>query len=81
MIINEGGGEIQLKYEWVIQKTIEWIESHLHEQISANDIDEVTGFSKYHFHRIDLQEAHFFRGGRNEVLFSLQNIRFVVYFE
>ncbi|MGE7943893.1 helix-turn-helix domain-containing protein [Lysinibacillus xylanilyticus] len=41
-----------MKYEWVIQKTIDWIESHLHEQISANDIDEVTGFSKYHFHRI-----------------------------
>lgn len=41
-----------MKYEWVIQKTIEWIESHLHEQISANDIDEVSGFSKYHFHRV-----------------------------
>ncbi|WP_042473209.1 helix-turn-helix transcriptional regulator [Bacillus ndiopicus] len=41
-----------MKYEWVIQKTITWVESHLHEQISANDIDEVTGFSKYHFHRI-----------------------------
>ena len=41
-----------MKYEWIIQKTIHWIESHLHEQISTNDIDEVTGFSKYHFHRI-----------------------------
>lgn len=41
-----------MKYEWIIQKTIHWIELHLHEQISANDIDEVTGFSKYHFHRI-----------------------------
>ena len=41
-----------MKNEWVIQKTIEWIESHLHEQISANDIVAVTGFSKYHFHRV-----------------------------
>lgn len=41
-----------MKYEWIIQKTIHWIESHLHEEISANDIDEVTGFSKYHFHRV-----------------------------
>lgn len=41
-----------MKYEWVIQKTIHWIESHLHEQISVNDIDHITGFSKYHFHRI-----------------------------
>lgn len=41
-----------MKYEWIIQKTIHWIESHLHEPISANDIDEVTGFSKYHFHRV-----------------------------
>lgn len=41
-----------MKYEWIIQKTIHWIESHLHEHISTKDIDEVTGFSKYHFHRI-----------------------------
>lgn len=41
-----------MKYEWTIQKTIHWIESHLHEQISAQDIEEVTGFSKYHFHRV-----------------------------
>ncbi|MFC9540808.1 helix-turn-helix domain-containing protein [Lysinibacillus sp. NPDC056959] len=41
-----------MKYEWIIQKTIHWIESHLHEEISANDIDEITGFSKYHFHRV-----------------------------
>lgn len=41
-----------MKYEWVIQKTINWIEAHLHEEISSDDIVEVTGFSKYHFHRI-----------------------------
>ncbi|MEC2309116.1 AraC family transcriptional regulator [Bacillus atrophaeus] len=38
--------------EQIIQKTIEWIESHLHEQMSAEDIAHVAGFSKYHFHRI-----------------------------
>lgn len=41
-----------MKYERVIQKTIQWIESHLHEQISTIDIYKVTGFSKFHFHRI-----------------------------
>ncbi|WP_433596290.1 helix-turn-helix domain-containing protein [Lysinibacillus xylanilyticus] len=41
-----------MKNDWLIQKTINWIESHLHEQISANDIDVVTGFSRYHFHRV-----------------------------
>lgn len=41
-----------MKYERVIQKTINWIESHLHEKVSANDIADVAGFSQYHFHRI-----------------------------
>lgn len=41
-----------MKNDWLIQKTINWIESHLHEQISANDIDAVSGFSRYHFHRV-----------------------------
>lgn len=41
-----------MKYEWIIQKTIHWIESHLHERISSEAIDDVTGFSKYHFHRV-----------------------------
>ncbi|MEY9974676.1 AraC-like DNA-binding protein [Lysinibacillus sp. RC46] len=41
-----------MKNDWLIQKTINWIESHLHERISANDIDAVSGFSRYHFHRV-----------------------------
>lgn len=42
-----------MSHEQIIQKkTIEWIESHLHEQMSAEDIAHVAGFSKYHFHRI-----------------------------
>ncbi|MFJ3390810.1 helix-turn-helix transcriptional regulator [Lysinibacillus sp. NPDC086135] len=41
-----------MKNDWLIQKTINWIESHLHEQISANDIDAVSRFSRYHFHRV-----------------------------
>lgn len=41
-----------MKYETVIQKTITWIEANLHEPISANDLNHISGFSKYHFHRI-----------------------------
>ncbi|WP_195574110.1 helix-turn-helix domain-containing protein [Paenibacillus sp. 1001270B_150601_E10] len=38
--------------EWLIQKTIRWIEQRLHEPISPREITKVTGLSKYHFHRI-----------------------------
>lgn len=41
-----------MKYERMIQKTIDWIESHLHEEISADEIADVANFSKFHFHRI-----------------------------
>ncbi|KOP80202.1 transcriptional regulator [Lysinibacillus sp. FJAT-14745] len=41
-----------MKNDWLIQKTINWVESHLHEQISADDIDAVSGLSRYHFHRV-----------------------------
>lgn len=41
-----------MNYEHFIQQTIQWIESHLHEGISANEIAAVSGFSQYHFHRI-----------------------------
>lgn len=41
-----------MNYEWMTQKTIHWIESHLHEEISMEGIADVAGFSKYHFHRI-----------------------------
>ncbi|MFD0717571.1 helix-turn-helix domain-containing protein [Paenibacillus sp. GCM10027626] len=41
-----------MQYESTIQKTIDWIEAHLHEEISDSDIVERSNFSKYHFHRI-----------------------------
>ncbi|QHZ44926.1 helix-turn-helix transcriptional regulator [Bacillus sp. NSP9.1] len=41
-----------MHYERAVQKTIDWLESHLHEQISIEDIAGVSGFSKFHFHRI-----------------------------
>nr|WP_087991799.1 AraC family transcriptional regulator [Bacillus subtilis] len=44
-------------YEKAVQKTIDWIESHLHEQISSEDIVNVSGFSKFHFHRIFQKEV------------------------
>lgn len=40
------------KYEAAIQRTIDWIESNIHEQISAEDIADGVSFSKFHFHRI-----------------------------
>lgn len=41
-----------MKYDGIIQKTINWIKFHLHKPISANEIANISGFSKYHFHRI-----------------------------
>ncbi|WP_369902018.1 helix-turn-helix domain-containing protein [Bacillus manliponensis] len=41
-----------MKYEGTIQLAIDWIEEHLHEEICADDIAHIAGFSKYHFHRI-----------------------------
>ncbi|KAB8125553.1 helix-turn-helix transcriptional regulator [Gracilibacillus oryzae] len=41
-----------MKYEKTIQKTIDWIEEHLHEPVTAEDVANIAGFSKYHFHRV-----------------------------
>jgi AraC-like DNA-binding protein len=41
-----------MKYEATIQKTIDWIESRLHEEITVDELSDVAGFSKFHFHRI-----------------------------
>lgn len=41
-----------MPYEKTIQKAIDWIESHLHGPISADQVADIAGFSKYHFHRI-----------------------------
>lgn len=44
-------------YEKAVQQTIDWLESHLHEPISGKDIVSVSGFSKFHFHRIFQKEV------------------------
>lgn len=41
-----------MKNEETIQVAIDWIEAHLHEEMYADGIAYVAGFSKYHFHRI-----------------------------
>jgi len=41
-----------MQYEPAIQRTIDWIETNLHEAITADDIAENASFSKFHFHRI-----------------------------
>ncbi|QVY61861.1 helix-turn-helix transcriptional regulator [Cytobacillus gottheilii] len=41
-----------MDYEWVVKKVIAYIEEHLHEPITMDDIAEEAGFSKFHFHRI-----------------------------
>lgn len=41
-----------MRYDAVIQQTIEWIEAHLDADISTDEIIHVSGFSQYHFHRI-----------------------------
>lgn len=44
-------------YEKAVQQPIDWLESHLHEPISGKDIVNVSGFSKFHFHRIFQKEV------------------------
>lgn len=39
-------------YQSVIQKAIAWIETNLEETISPQDIERITGYSQFHFHRI-----------------------------
>ncbi|MEK4800884.1 helix-turn-helix domain-containing protein [Oceanobacillus sp. FSL K6-0118] len=41
-----------MQYEGIINKTINYIEEHLHESLTMDDIAEQAGFSKFHFHRI-----------------------------
>lgn len=40
------------QYHKSINKTIDFINAHLHEQISLEQLSEVSGISLYHFHRI-----------------------------
>lgn len=39
-------------YEFVIKQTIMYIEEHLHESLTLEDIARQSNFSKFHFHRI-----------------------------
>ena len=39
-------------YNWIINKTENYIEDHLSEKITLTDITNELGISKYHFHRI-----------------------------
>ncbi|MFC7686274.1 helix-turn-helix transcriptional regulator [Ureibacillus sp. GCM10028918] len=41
-----------MKYEFVLNKTIDYIEESLHETLEIERIMNHVGFSKYHFHRI-----------------------------
>lgn len=50
-IIYSKAGD-RMTNEAIIQRTIHWIEEHLHEDVTAEDIAAYAGFSKYHFHRL-----------------------------
>lgn len=39
-------------YQPVIQQTLSWIEAHLEEDISPRDIERISGYSQFHFHRL-----------------------------
>lgn len=39
-------------YEFVVKKSIMYIEEHLHEPLTLEDIAQQSNFSKFHFHRI-----------------------------
>lgn len=38
--------------EQIIQRTVEWIEENLHEDIKLADVASFAGYSKFHFHRM-----------------------------
>jgi len=46
-----------MSYSPIIQKTIEYIENHLQEELSLETIAQFAGFSKYHYHRIFQKEV------------------------
>ncbi|UQZ34498.1 AraC family transcriptional regulator [Paenibacillus sp. PK3_47] len=46
-----------MKYNAMIQKTIQYIENNLHEELSLEGIANFIGFSKYHYHRIFQKEV------------------------
>ncbi|CAH0235988.1 helix-turn-helix transcriptional regulator [Peribacillus simplex] len=46
-----------MRYSPIIQKTIEYIEKSLQEELSLENIARFAGFSKFHYHRIFLKEV------------------------
>lgn len=46
-----------MSYSPIIQKTIEYIEQNLHEELSLEIVAQFAGFSKYHYHRIFQKEV------------------------
>lgn len=46
-----------MSYSPIIQKSIEYIEKNLHEELSLERIAQFVGFSKYHYHRIFHKEV------------------------
>ncbi|MBB6447968.1 helix-turn-helix transcriptional regulator [Bacillus benzoevorans] len=46
-----------MSYSPIIQKTIEYIEMNLHEELSLESVAQFAGFSKYHYHRIFQKEV------------------------
>ncbi|KON82811.1 helix-turn-helix transcriptional regulator, partial [Aneurinibacillus migulanus] len=46
-----------MSYSPIIQKTIEYIEKNLHEELSLESIAQFARFSKYHYHRIFQKEV------------------------
>ena len=41
-----------MKYEDIIQRSLEWVEGNLHRKIYLEDVAIASNFSKFHFHRI-----------------------------
>ncbi|KOP81145.1 helix-turn-helix domain-containing protein [Cytobacillus solani] len=46
-----------MSYSPIIQKSIEYIEMNLHEELSLERVAQYAGFSKYHYHRIFHKEV------------------------
>lgn len=46
-----------MSYSPIIQKTIEYIEAKLHEELSLEKMARFAGFSKYHYHRVFQKEV------------------------
>ncbi len=46
-----------MSYGPIIQKTIEYIEKNLHQELSLESIAQFAGFSKFHYHRIFQREV------------------------